>query len=114
MNNVQRQQYDLNNEIKNIKHEVRQNSKDRHTKLLAKEKDFRLVLISLKKGAILQEHSASGRVFVHVLEGHVHMKVAGELIDLPMGHLTTLEANVKHDVTAIEESVFLLTINIQE
>lgn len=114
MNHVPSHSYDLNTEIKNVKAEVVQNSTDRHTKLLAKEKDFRLVLLSLKKGAILQEHSASGRVFVHVLEGHVHMKVAGELIDLPMGHLTTLEANVKHDVTAIEESVFLLTINIQE
>lgn len=114
MNNVQRQQYDLNNEIKNIKHEVRQNSKDRHTKLLAKEKDFRLVLISLKKGAVLQEHTAPGRIFVQILEGHTQMKVNNELIDLPTGHLITIEANIKHDVTAVEESVFLLTIQIQE
>ena len=42
------------------------------------------------------------------------MKVNGGLVDLPVGHLTTLETNVKHDVTAIEDSVFLLTINIQE
>ncbi len=63
MNNVQPHRYDLNAEIKNIKHEMVQNSTDRHTKLLAKEKDFRLVLINLKKGAVLQEHSANGRIY---------------------------------------------------
>jgi quercetin dioxygenase-like cupin family protein len=113
MSNVQAHWYDLNTEIKNIKHEVVQNSTDRHTKLLTKEKDFRLVLISMKKGAVLQEHSANGRIFVQVLEGHVQVKVNNEQINLPMGHLTTLEANVKHDVTSLEDSVFLLTISIQ-
>lgn len=110
----QAHRYDLTTEIKNIKHEVVQNSTDRHTKLLVKEKDFRLVLISLKKGAVLQEHSAPGRIFVQVLEGHVQMKVNNDLIDLPKGHLTTLEANVKHEVISLEESVFLLTMSLKE
>ncbi|MCC7459859.1 MAG: cupin domain-containing protein [Proteobacteria bacterium] len=112
--NSQQSKYDLNTEIVDIKKNVTQNSSDRHTKVLAKEKDYRLVLINLKEGAVLQEHSAPGRIFVQVLEGHIHMKFNGEAVDLRKGNLVTLEANVKHEVQAVEESVFLLTVHIQE
>ena len=111
---MNKNQYDLNLEIESIKLELEagQNSTDRQTKLLVKEEDYRLVLIRLKKGAHIKEHSAAGRIFVQVLEGHIQMNVLSSKFDMPQKNLLTIEPNIKHDVLAIEESVFLLTLSL--
>jgi quercetin dioxygenase-like cupin family protein len=38
------------------------------------------------------------------------MHVEGKVFDLPAGHLLALERAIAHDVEALEDSAFLLTI----
>jgi quercetin dioxygenase-like cupin family protein len=38
------------------------------------------------------------------------MRVAGQEFDLPAGHLLALDAAVPHDVEALEDSAFVLTV----
>lgn len=38
------------------------------------------------------------------------MHADGRVIDLPMGHVLALDGAVPHDVEALEDSAFLLTI----
>lgn len=82
----------------------------RNSKTLIKNEDFRIVLTVLQSNALLHEHKSAGRISVQVLEGHIEMHVQGEMFDLPAGHLLALDRALPHDVKALEDSAFLLTI----
>ena len=78
---------------------------------LFKKSDFRVVLICMEAAATIKEHHADGTTSVQVLKGAIHYKTEGQIHDLHAGSLVTLGASIKHDVEAIEESAFLLTIS---
>lgn len=101
--------FDLNGEIKRLREENSWQG-GRDSKTLVKNEDFRIVLTVLKANALLHEHKATGRISVHVLSGHIQMHVQDKVFDLPMGHLLALDRAVPHDVKALEDSAFLLTI----
>ena len=82
----------------------------RHTRTLIKDADLRVVLVALRPGARLDEHHAPGRITIHALAGRLRVGVAGQSIEVPTGHLVTLGPAIRHDVEALEESAFLLTI----
>lgn len=101
--------FDLKAQIEHLKSEPAwQNG--RNAKTLVKYPDFRIVLMMLKAKTRIQEHHADGRISVETVAGHIRMHVAGTEIDLPVGHLLALDHAVPHDVEAIEDSAFLLTI----
>lgn len=101
--------FDLNGEIKQLREENSWQG-GRDSKTLVKNQDFRIVLTVLKANALLHEHKATGRISVQVLSGHIQMHVQDKVFDLPAGHLLALDRAVPHDVKALEDSAFLLTI----
>jgi quercetin dioxygenase-like cupin family protein len=82
----------------------------RNSKTLAKHPDFSVVLMVLKGGARLHEHKTAGSISVQTVAGHIRMHAQDNTVDLPVGHLLTLEREVPHDVEAVEDSAFLLTL----
>ena len=101
--------FDLNAEIEGLRKEnAWQGGRD--SKTLVKHADFRVVLTVLKAGARLHEHKAAGRISVQTVAGHIQMHVEEKVFDLPAGHLLALERAIPHDVEALEDSAFLLTI----
>jgi quercetin dioxygenase-like cupin family protein len=102
-------QFDLNAQIEQLKREPAwQNG--RNAKTMVKYPDFRVVLMVVKAKTRIEEHHADGRISVQTLAGHIRMHVAGNEFDLPVGHLLALDHQVRHDVEALEDSAFLLTI----
>ena len=101
--------FDLNGEIKRLREENSWQG-GRDSKTLVKNDDFRILLTVLKANALLHEHKATGRISVHVLSGHIQMHVQDKVFDLPAGNLLALDRAVPHDVKALEDSAFLLTI----
>lgn len=101
--------FDLEAEVKALRGENAWQS-GRDSKTLVKHPDFRVVLTVMQSGARLHEHKAAGRISVQVLEGHIRMHAGDKLFDLPAGHLLALERALPHDVEALQESAFLLTI----
>jgi quercetin dioxygenase-like cupin family protein len=82
-----------------------------HTaRTLFKKADFRMVLISMEKGSVLKEHHADGTISVHVLKGSLRFTAQGEAHTLQTSSLVALGASIKHEVEAMEDSAFLLTI----
>ena len=77
---------------------------------LTKQGGLRVVLIALRPGATLDEHLAVGALTVQVLEGRVRFDAGGETRVLMPGELLALEPGLRHDVQAVDESVFLLTL----
>lgn len=82
-----------------------------HSKLLFKKPDFRCVLIAMEPSAQMKEHHADGTISVQVLKGRLRLGAEGNQHELATGNLLTLGASIKHDVQALEDSAFLLTIS---
>jgi quercetin dioxygenase-like cupin family protein len=101
--------FDLNVEIERLRNENPWQG-GRNSKTLVKHPDFRIVLAVLHSKALLHEHMAAGRISVQDVAGHIRMHMAGKIFDLPTGHLIALDRAIPHDVQALEESAFLLTI----
>ena len=83
----------------------------RLSKTLAKHSDFRIVLMIMKAGTLMQEHKTDARISIHVLSGRLLIKLNGQAVELPAGHLLVLEKALSHDLKALEESAFLLSIS---
>jgi quercetin dioxygenase-like cupin family protein len=79
-------------------------------KTLDKKPDLRIVLICMETGARLKEHKVEGSSSVQVLRGRIKYTAQGEAHDLAPGSLLAVGASIPHEVEAIEESAFLLTI----
>jgi quercetin dioxygenase-like cupin family protein len=72
------------------------------------------VLFSFEPGGHLQEHSASGLVTIHALEGRVRVEAEGVDHELPAGSMLILDPDVPHDVRASERSAMLLTVHLEK
>src|ERR1039457_3905368 len=83
----------------------------RSSKTLVKHPDLRIVLIAMKANTRMHEHTAAGRISVHLLNGHIRVHLPERVVDLPAGHLLALDQCVPHDVEAAEDSAFLLTLS---
>jgi len=82
-----------------------------HSKTLFKKKDLRVVLICMEAAARIEEHHADGTSSVQVLKGAIRYTTQGQTYELQTGSLLTLGASIRHDVEAVGESGFLLTIS---
>lgn len=82
-----------------------------YAKTLFKKVDFRVVLITMEASSKMKEHHADGTISVHVLKGQMRFTMQGKTHDLPVGSLFTLAASIKHELEALQDSAFLLTIS---
>jgi len=102
--------FDLFGEVERLRGEESWRQSMRNAKTLVKEPDLRIVLIVMRQGGRMEEHRAPGRLSIQTLTGHVRLQVLDQTIDLPAGHVLALDPDVAHDVEALDESAFLLTI----
>ncbi len=80
-------------------------------KALLRYPDFQITLRLMRAHARIPEHYNPGRVSVQTLLGHIRMQANGQVFDLPQGRILVLDRSVTHDVEALEESAFLLTVS---
>jgi quercetin dioxygenase-like cupin family protein len=105
--------FDLDGEVRRL---WRENASrvGRNAKTLAKQDDFRVVLTVLKAGRRIQEHKAAGRISIQAVQGHMRVRTgpesSSEPTDLPAGRLLVLDRGVRHDLEALTDSAFLLTV----
>lgn len=105
-------QIDLETELQQLRREDSwQRETGRSSKTLAKYPDFRIVLILMKSGTQMRQHRAEGRVSIQQLKGQACIRLADRKVNLSAGGLLVLDCGVLHDVEAVEESAFLLTIS---
>ena len=105
-------QIDLERELQQLRREVSwQRETGRSSRTLAKYPDFRIVLILMKSGRRMRQHRAEGRISIQQLEGQVCIHLADRRVSVSAGQLLVLDCGVLHDVEALEESAFLLTIS---
>lgn len=104
-------QFDLAAEIEHLHREDSwQRGTGRSSKTLVKQPDFRIILVAMKKATEIKEHRADGRISIHTIAGHLRLKLPDQVVEVPAGHLLALDRCIGHDVEALADSVFLLTI----
>src|SRR4029077_14945781 len=87
-----------------------------HTaRALVREHDMRVVLIAMKAGARIAEHTANETVSIQTLSGRLRLQLPrlarqreDRIVELPIGRLLVLERGLAHDVEAVGDSAFLL------
>ncbi len=83
-------------------------------KRLVRYPDFRINLIAIKAGMRIEEHQNPGGISVQPIVGHIRMHALGRVFDLPRWKVLVLDRAVRHDVEAVEDSAFLLTVAYPE
>lgn len=88
-----------------------QRESGRSAETLVKYDQFRIVLVRMKPESYMSHHKAEGPISIHVIQGKIRVHLPEERMeDLKPGDLLTLDRCLEHDVEALEESAFLLTI----
>ena len=77
---------------------------------LAHGKEITLVLVALKAGNTLEEHTAPAAATVITLSGNIIFTTSAEKITLEQGEAVIFTADVLHAVYASEDSAFLIVI----
>jgi quercetin dioxygenase-like cupin family protein len=102
-------EFDLGAEVHRLQAETTW-STGQNARTLVKYDDLRIVLTALKATERIPEHKTEGRISIHVLSGHVHVKASDRTFSLRGGGLLALDRGMPHDVEALEDSAFVITI----
>jgi quercetin dioxygenase-like cupin family protein len=102
-------EFDITSEMEQLHREATWQS-GQSAKTLVKFDDLRIVLMVLKARSRIPGHQTEGRISIHTLAGHIQVRAQGRTFDLLSGRLLALDHGVPHDVEALEDSAFLLTI----
>ena len=102
-------EFDLAAELEQL-HSEPDWSSGQNAKTLVKFDDFRIVLTALRAGGRIPGHHTAGRISIQTVRGRIQVRAEGRTFDLPAGRLVTLDRDVPHELEALEDSAFLLTI----
>ena len=105
--------FDLQQELRELRREDSWGRETgRSSKTLAKYPDFRIVLVLMKASTHMNEHKAEARISIQALVGRIRLHLPErEPLELSAGQLLALDCGMPHDVEALEESAFLLTVS---
>jgi quercetin dioxygenase-like cupin family protein len=86
----------------------------RRAETLVKDERLRVVLVTMRQGTTLDEHTAPGPITIQALRGRLAVVANGTEHALAVGGLLALATGVRHSVQALEDAAFLLTIGWSE
>jgi quercetin dioxygenase-like cupin family protein len=104
------QRFDLGTEVEHLKEEGAWKRGQCNSITLRKGEGMNVVLLVMKAGDRLEEHSAPGPLSLSVREGRIRFVAAEEVAEAGSDTLLTCDAGVRHKVEALSDAVCLLTI----
>jgi quercetin dioxygenase-like cupin family protein len=102
--------FSIEKETNKLKTESTWKENDRNSITLQKNARLRVVLISMHKGADLHEHTVEGPITLYVISGKINFTADEDSVELKTNDLVVLERTIPHNVEALEDSTFILTI----
>jgi len=82
----------------------------RNSRNLIKAPDLRVVFVTAKKGTVMNDHRADGTVTILAVAGAIRLKLEDTTVELRRGALLGLDRSRRHDVQALSDCAFLVTI----
>jgi len=77
---------------------------------LVRQDDLRVVMIAMKSGSRIAEHSGNASMSIQTLSGQARLRLPDRLVDLPGGQLLVLERGLTHDIEAVTDAAVLVTV----
>jgi quercetin dioxygenase-like cupin family protein len=71
---------------------------------------MRVVFIAMRPGAKIAEHHAEETASIHALAGHIRLRLPQRIVDLTAGQMLVIPPRLSHDVEAVDDAAFLLTL----
>ncbi|HED06314.1 MAG TPA: hypothetical protein ENI61_06495 [Ignavibacteria bacterium] len=102
--------FSIEKEIEELQKEPAWKKGDRNAVTLQKDPNLRVVLISLHKGVTLHEHKVEGPITLFVLSGKINFIAGEDKVSAKSNGLIVLDKAIPHDVEALEDTAFILTI----
>lgn len=104
------QAFSIEEEVERLRAEKEWREGRRNAITLRKGEGFSVVLLVMRAGDRLAEHSAPGPISVAVREGRIRFTTEEEAVEAGVETLITCGANVEHAVEALEDAVCVVTI----
>lgn len=104
------QRFDLEAEAGHLREEGAWREGKRNSITLRKGEGMNVVLLVMKTGGRLEEHSAPGPFSLSVRAGRVRFEAEGETVEAGPETLLTCDAGVRHTVEALDDAVCVLTV----
>lgn len=102
--------FNLQTELEQLRQQPSYQSGKPSGRTLVKGPDLRIMLMALRAGACLREHHTSGPISIQAIQGPFRVRLPDKSMELAAGQLLAIETGIRHDVEAVEDSAFLLTI----
>lgn len=102
--------FDIPTLLAQIKRENTWQKGKRNAMTLLKDQGLRVVLVAMHAGKAISSHQAESPMSVQVVAGRLKFNTDSESVTLKKGQVLALQAGIRHDVEALEESAFLLTL----
>lgn len=103
------QTFDLEAELSRLREEREWTEGRRNAITLRKGGGLSVVLLAMKAGDRLEEHSAPGPISLTVREGRIRFSTRDEAVEAGTEALISCDAGVRHTVEALEDAVCVLT-----
>jgi quercetin dioxygenase-like cupin family protein len=109
--------FELNQVINWLRDEAEYGNKGHNALTLVKNPTLRLVMISMPRGARLHARRAPGPMTLIMLRGNIRFTLEphglNEQSELEEQQMIVLEESRQYEITALQESAFLLTIHLK-
>ena len=100
---------DLFLQIKSLGYEFEIGNKNLDSKVLLSQSDKKIVLTTVNTGTEIEFFQSMKSITVKIISGKVKVRSRNELLTLGKGQLLRLFENKCYQMTAIENTIFLLT-----
>jgi quercetin dioxygenase-like cupin family protein len=104
------QSFDLEAEVLRLRGEKEWRTGRRNAVTLRKGGGLNVVLLAMKAGDRLEEHSAPGPISLVVREGRVRFTTTDGSAETGPETLVACDAGVRHSVEALSDAVFLINL----
>lgn len=99
----------LAQEIQTVRRHL-ETARHRVARTLIRTPLLHVVLVAVREGGEVSEHTAEGPITIHVLDGSIELYVQGRRHTLGAGMLMSLDGGIAHSVASGEGGLFLLTV----
>ncbi len=104
------QSFDVEAEVSRLREEKERRGGRRNAITLRKGGGLSVVLLVMRAGDRLEEHSAPGPISLVVREGRVRFRAGDEAVEAGGATVLACDAGVRHSVEALDDAVCLLYI----
>ena len=105
--------FELATMIRQMKAEPTWETSNRNAMTLLKDHALRVVLVAMRAGERIPSHRTDGPITVQVLDGRLRFTAGSREVALEPGRIVTLAPEIDHDLVAIDECAFLLTVGAE-